>query len=1371
MMQASIDDSQCRSSLDRLKALSILPNLGAQLLEAQKLCTHGARAEMILKWLLERILSSPEARASSQSWDVLSLCLRTSSRRRIAAVLGANNIVEILRRTCAELNKTPETISAIASSLGLMLTLAESEDGAAIKSLLSIGDEVAAEICGSWFLRVYNSYRREEDRACILNENLLGPGIRLWELRRRTQAGDKFFTSNCLVPVLLLLEVLQRSTSLITSKRKRTGSTLLESRNIAWVLERLVAKHSIARFRAAFSERRRKTDDVVADYEPQQAQLSDLFEPLCRLPHGVEARQMAEVMPLALDIMIRSLKAPNPKARLRERPWTEAAFAALHGCLIRFGRPLGSKPLIEMLRVVYRRSFILSDNIVASIIRDHAISVGADDSLADWPLIMEICSVHPMPLTETGLANLVFGQINHEETREVLPTDKWSVQPDRSATIRHAVIQPIIEAFGLSRRLNSFVQMWSQQLWDTFGSEHGHIWSSISVYFARTATASMTQAQITEAVHNFGLDVVRMISTTSANEDTGRELHRRLVLLSAFIQSVRSESGLEQIQDLLDALWEALQNPADSAAIISSSKLRLEYTNLLIVVLRSWMPSWIARQLDMTSVEDLAVRLISSRTLRIVTDHLQNADKMPRIPAPTVVVSNSFLATICEVFMPYIKLKTPGLLIQKGLKYLTISGSPEITVLLEHSELLRAMLLSARESALVGRLEQVASVRDEVSEKQDLAPIASLVDLISGQEAGGLVCPPIEGLVQDLCTRLARNQEETNEVSLLSVLDSVPLSMVTAQHRTNVVDTITQLLSTRARPNRLAVVERRLASLVKWLEPGAPDAKVVTDAACIWNLARFPDVSEGQNQANSAALYDLVEQLTHMAFKQCAKIQERKHMQEIFIEHSKRAISCILELNSIPEPGSLADCASYAVAKVALLAMEKETNDTTKELLVHRGPEMPSTHLENLGKKVRLISSGTFEQLTDVRSMVVIFASMDTLVAIPDSMLRLNTTAKAAQEIIRHHHRQLTSYAHDILRAASSISKAFLNHADNKHETALWQRIIAKAHSLICQHATDDAQAIFHWSVEVLQLNPSVDTRAAILENLVRTIRERPTGWRKLLLVNLMSYKDRASETGLLLQRSIIRTLTKTDLDEDGFKPNINELLRRTIHVATGSDGLCMAKTAMQSCAIFLKEKPFIMDQFEIEEILTALHHIVSRPTLLSILYLDLTQVMTVLLTHYRPRLNGRFHLLVAVFQRLFSGIDRSSDQNSPRNPLAIRQARALARLLALFCDPPHLRHRNNPADLVDEGRKEKSRVGQFLSSILHHYCTQILGGRDGPEVREALNPGVWATIGAMESANPDGIRVLSAALNNSERAVLRSLHDDWKRFGKWEGL
>ena len=48
--------------------------------------------------------------------------------------------------------------------------------------------------------------------------------------------------------------------------------------------------------------------------------------------------------------------------------------------------------------------------------------------------------------------------------------------------------------------------------------------------------------------------------------------------------------------------------------------------------------------------------------------------------------------------------------------------------------------------------------------------------------------------------------------------------------------------------------------------------------------------------------------------------------------------------------------------------------------------------------------------------------------------------------------------------------------------------------------------------------------------------------------------------------------------------------------------------------------------------------------------------------------------------------------------------------------------------------------------------------------------PGLWSMIEAIELHDESGIKVLSAAMTNSERAVLRTVYDDWKRFGKWKG-
>jgi nucleolar pre-ribosomal-associated protein 2 len=1319
---------------------------------------------MILKWLLDKFSSSSEARVNSQAWVLFSDCLRLLPRRRIATVLGANDIVEIIHRTCVESNVTSETHSEIARSLNLLLHLAEKEDGSAVQSLLSIGDDLVAEICGCWFQHVYNRFGADDGIHSIMNQDLLNPGLRLWELRQRSQYGDALFTSRCLVPVLLLLEALHHQAPTRTPKRKRNGTSLLSASEIIRVLEELVARHSIAQFRAAFALRPHDLAGVVADYEPQQAQLRDLFQPLCELPPSVIARQMVKVMPLLLDIAIRSSKTTSPKDRLRERPWVEAVFTALHGCVIRVQESASDTALADMLQVLYTRNFALSDHIIASLVRDSSISSPSMSSFAEWHLVAQICKVHPMALTEPNVASFVFGRISHECVNSHSTRTKQDTRPRDTNVVRNAIIVPILEAFGQSRRMKVFVEIWSQQLGDTLEAENGIVWSEVGRDFARVSISSMTHEQIIEAVEHHSLEITRRISTASGAKNTSRELYISFVLLSAFIQSARSEIAVMKIYQSLEALRVALQNPTEPDIINSAPELRSEYMHLLTVVFRAWMPSWIAQQTDKKSVDDVAAQLSSSKALGIALAGLEGGDK-PQISAKrTEVASSTFLATICESFMPYAQLTSTELLLRKVFKSLNFSSTSK-AVLPEHIDVLRSLVSSAPENFVQSYLDQIPSACDENSRKSAVAYIASVVVALSGRLVDSTVDSPINILVQELCNRLASCDNPSTELCWLSVLDAVPLSMVTDQERKRVVDTITDLAPPRSIQGHLTSVEGRLATLIKWLEGRASDARIITDAACVWELTQISNASDGQSQMSQVTIYDLFERLARIVFDQCAKTQRSEHVQQIFASHSERLKAHMLNSDGASETRSLRQHCSQAVAKIALQVIEQEIDDKTKQKPTHRVPKLLSNYLECIAAAARLSSDSIGEHPVGARGTIKAFVAMDALVAVPESILGILPDRGGA------HKRQVVIDAVSLLEQACDNSAQTSDQVDDNPAAASWQRTIARAYAVVCRHAANEPQDFSALTTEVLQQSCSADSHAAVLTSFQDVLKGRPPAWRKSMLDHQLRHKNQMSGVALLLQRAIVRTLAKEDMDEDFLNAGINNLLRQTVAAAKGSEGVRSAKAAMESLALFLKEKPFMMNQFGIEEILTALHRVVDTPKLLVVLYLNVTHLLNILLTHYRARLQGRFHLINAIFQGLFSGVFQSADRNSARKPLAVRQARTLARLLSLYCDPPHLRHRNKSSDLIDEARKEKGRVGQFLPSVLHHYCSQVLTGADGPEVREALNPGVWAMVEAIEGANPEGIKVLSAALNNSERAVLRAMYDDWKRFGKWEGL
>lgn len=179
------------------------------------------------------------------------------------------------------------------------------------------------------------------------------------------------------------------------------------------------------------------------------------------------------------------------------------------------------------------------------------------------------------------------------------------------------------------------------------------------------------------------------------------------------------------------------------------------------------------------------------------------------------------------------------------------------------------------------------------------------------------------------------------------------------------------------------------------------------------------------------------------------------------------------------------------------------------------------------------------------------------------------------------------------------------------------------------------------------------------------------------------------------------------------------------------------------------------------------------------------------LLQFHRSSLGGRFHLLVPLMQRLLACLFVPSTRdagttNRFKHPawlestsasLSLKHAQRYSRLLENLCNPPQsnvsgARGKSTP-DLVDETRKARMHVAQHAPHILHYFCTLILHGKLGEGMRGALTPGMWAIIDVAEIDADDsrGIKALSASMGNADRAILRSVWEDWRRFGgAWKG-
>lgn len=171
------------------------------------------------------------------------------------------------------------------------------------------------------------------------------------------------------------------------------------------------------------------------------------------------------------------------------------------------------------------------------------------------------------------------------------------------------------------------------------------------------------------------------------------------------------------------------------------------------------------------------------------------------------------------------------------------------------------------------------------------------------------------------------------------------------------------------------------------------------------------------------------------------------------------------------------------------------------------------------------------------------------------------------------------------------------------------------------------------------------------------------------------------------------------------------------------------------------------------------------------------------MLALHRSKLGGRYHLVVMALQGMLRCLfipytaSANSSHSLERPPWLINSrldqthASAYARLLTSICDPSVsavTRSKNRQRqELNDETKKARSIAGQHLQYLIMEFCQCQLRGRMEPEVRAALNPGLYAVFDAMSQ---DVMRTVNAALDSAGRAIFKVLYDDYRRFGRWHG-
>ena len=222
------------------------------------------------------------------------------------------------------------------------------------------------------------------------------------------------------------------------------------------------------------------------------------------------------------------------------------------------------------------------------------------------------------------------------------------------------------------------------------------------------------------------------------------------------------------------------------------------------------------------------------------------------------------------------------------------------------------------------------------------------------------------------------------------------------------------------------------------------------------------------------------------------------------------------------------------------------------------------------------------------------------------------------------------------------------------------------------------------------------------------------------------------------------------------------------------------ALISMQCISAFLRRQARSVTQWHIDNFLSTISIFSRRIQTQRAeeqsgrLYTGLCRLLATVLRIHRAKIGGRYHLVLPALQGLLGCLFTPyARYDGSREPEVFTEAHAVeyARILTMICDPTvsavTRSKKRSRIELNDETKKARSIAGQYLQYLIMEYCGYQLKGRISPEIRSALNVGLWAIL---EVVSKDVMRTMNAAMDQDRRSVFKALYDDFRKFGKWQG-
>jgi nucleolar pre-ribosomal-associated protein 2 len=1324
-------------SLQRLKTLDSLPDLKSQLKTANEYCNHGHRAEMIIKWLTAKMQSDAKAASNVEAWTLLEHCFRLVAPQKMGILLARFHLLDTARTSMQNLEgkKLAKLLDAITKAIETLEEISSGSDGAVVKQLLSTDGASAAALLGVWTNRVSALISGAGASETTSNDNVrfVLPAVRLWAARKPSASDNDAFAKDCLVPCSLLLQQLNGSTSSGSNKRRRGSKKgAATDADVAHDVEILIARHVFLPARSAFFQ--------SVEKEVAEETVSELAGKLSSVKSTIAAaegpqEELCESLPKLLDVALRCVPMTTSRQRSKERPWVEHIFQELLACLDVDGKLVSQKALSGMLQIVGTRASLPGTTLKDLVQRYSGLAQSKKASSIDFAMVAEVVALDATVFVDSIMADQLFPALTQTSKKGS------NSNMEEQVLMAESITKPVMRAFATSRKLENFVLRWQQQLQTVENSKTWTVWTQLDDLLAELLEVHLTTEQI-EQLFDTLRSAIQVSSESSKDDSTPESQRAGAVVLHALLKGARSDELIQKLQTRLGDLFDTL------LVLVEGTKVKAiptEIWNLLSLTFKLWFPTWAAKQTQRDLVSKKAQSLLSNKA----TERVMKASASGK----GADLAETFVGLLCTYLQSYEGCQDLASSIAVRLaKATTDTISP---VFLAFPDQLLNLGKEDRQSMIekfvTSALASSPSQTESTPQHQELAAFVNTAATSSNTKLADEVIAAV--------LKATGSDEDT----VLDLLLQTPASTLARGQRERILNWATGLDYSSGTEARLT---KRYAAMVRLMQLPNASANLCTDASIIWKLCRGPSASKksrsGKEKKPAAAratskvnMLAMLEELTHLLCTYLLATQDQERSRTVLHAIVKRVVK---EMETTEDMST----ASYGRLVMIKAIVQLTDSGVGKSVFSHLAGDVALT-LKAFSERLLKDTQSSVKALKKQEDMEQTVVSSKVLF----ELLVCFRKSGSLGENLAPEDKALVKLCNKILAKPSGDEAADSASAGTNYVLVPAFRLLA--HISGFEACTSLGEALLGSSI-------SPKDRQLLIEELKRIAKESQTSEQLSVLKKVIPSAQDASTQSIVILQNALAAVSRDSIakDEQGIHAlylRLLETLRQTKDFAT--------YTAATACLLtIIREKPFILNQHLTEATLQAIQTLARSSPAERLVYLDLCSILSALHLHHRARLQGRFHLLTATLQslqnRLFVPTKPTTD--SDRRILAPRHARAYTRLLTLLCNPPTRTHNNSSAgaskhnNLIDESRRARAHVGQYVPTLLHSFCAQILSGTLAEGVREALTPGLWAVIEAMEVQSPDAIKALSAGMNNSERAVLRSVYEDWKRFGKWEG-